>query len=110
MEVIQSFLTFSHGQVAVERGFSVNSSLLQPDLKSHSLIAQRMIYDTIKLTEMPLAKFQVTPALLRSCSCARQKYTDYLQQQKDQRVDEEKKKKREREESELLSARKSLSC
>lgn len=107
-EVIQILLTLSHGQAAVERGFSVNSSLLQPNLKSHSLIAQRMIYDTMILSETPLPKFQVTPALLRSCSFARQKYSDYLQQQKDQQLDQEKKKKREREESELLSAKKRL--
>ena len=59
-EVIQLLLTLSHGQAAVERGFSVNSSLVQPNLKSHSLVAQRMIYDTVIRTEQPIANFQVT--------------------------------------------------
>ena len=62
-EVIQLLLTLSHGQAAVERGFSINSSLLEPNLKSHSLVAQRIIYDTMIVTEMPVAKFQVTPEL-----------------------------------------------
>ena len=72
-------LTLSHGQAAVERGFFVNDFLLQPNLKSHSLVAQRMIYDTVILTEQPIAKFQVTPELLRSYSLAYRGYTDCLQ-------------------------------
>ena len=67
-----------------------------------------MIYDTMIVTEMPVAKFQVTPELRRSCSLAYRRYTDYLQQQKDQQVDQEKRKKREREENELVLAEKKL--
>ena len=67
-----------------------------------------MIYDTMIVTEMPVAKFQVTPELRRSCSLAYRRCTDYLQQQKDQQVDQEKRKKREREENELVLAKKKL--
>ena len=90
-EMIQLLLTLSHGQAAVRRGFSVNNSLLQPNLKSHSLIARRMIYDTVILTEQPIAKFQVTPELLSSCSLAYRRYNDCLQQWKVERANEEKK-------------------
>ena len=69
-EVIQPLLTLPHGHAAVERGCSVNSSLLQPNLKSHSVVARRMMHDTVILSEQSIAKFQVTPELLRSCSLA----------------------------------------
>ena len=62
-EVIQLLLILSHGQAAVERVISVSSSLLQSNLKSHFLVVQRMIYDTVILTEQPIAKFQVTPEI-----------------------------------------------
>ena len=105
--MIKLLLTLSHGQPAVERGFSVNSSLLQPNLRSNSLIAQRVIYDAVILTEHPIAKFQVTPELLRSCSLAYRRYTAYLQQ-KVERANKEKRKKRAREENEVVAAKKKL--
>ena len=92
---MQLLLTLSHGQAAVKRGFFVNNFLLQPNLKSLSLVAQKMIYDIVIRTEQPIAKFQVTPELLRSCSLA---YRDILivfntKQQKVERANEEKEKK-----------------
>ena len=37
----------SHGQAAVERGFSVNKDVLAPNLKAVSLTALCLIHDTI---------------------------------------------------------------
>ena len=44
-EVLKIILTLSHGQAAVERGFSVNSSVLVENLSTISLISQRIVHD-----------------------------------------------------------------
>ena len=106
--MIQLLLKLSHGQAAEERGFSVNSSLLQPNFKSHSLVAQKIIYDSVIITKQHIAKFQVTRELLRWCSLAYRPYTDYLQQQKVKQANEGKRKKRVKEENELVAAKKKL--
>ena len=50
-----SIFVLSHGQSAVERGFSINKELLVENLQEKSLVSQRMVYDHInsdKLTSM----------------------------------------------------------
>lgn len=39
--------TLSHGQAAIERGFSVNKEVLDDNMKTLSLVSQRMVYDHI---------------------------------------------------------------
>ena len=39
LEVVKLVLVLSHGQVAVERGFSVNKKAEVENLKGHTLIA-----------------------------------------------------------------------
>ena len=101
-ELVQLLLTLLYGQPAVVRGFSINSSLLHPNFKSHLLVAQRIFYDLTNVTD----KLQVTPGLMKSCSWAYRRYMDYLQQQTDQRMTEEREK--EKKESKLIPAQKKL--
>lgn len=79
-QLIQLLLTLSHGQAAVERGFSINSDLLAPNLKTESLVAQRLVYDTIALSEIPVADFELTKELMQSCSHAYLRYSAHLQE------------------------------
>ena len=40
-------LIFSHGQASVESGFSINSSIIVENLREESLVAERLIYDSV---------------------------------------------------------------
>ena len=40
-------LIFLHGQASVENGFSINSSIIVENLHEGSLVAQRLVYDSI---------------------------------------------------------------
>lgn len=57
-------MMLSHGNAALERGFSVNKECVVENQKEKSLIAQRMIYDAIMTTNQPLQEFVVTKKLL----------------------------------------------
>ena len=57
--VFKIVFTLSHGQVAVEREFSVNKELLFENLQQTSVISQRLIYDYVfdfskSTSEIPL--------------------------------------------------------
>ncbi|GBN81535.1 hypothetical protein AVEN_13958-1 [Araneus ventricosus] len=47
-QVVKLCFIFSHGNASVERGFSVNKTILVENLKEQSLINQRRAYDGIK--------------------------------------------------------------
>ena len=106
--LMQLLLTVCHGQASVERGFSINSKILVPNLKTQSLVAQRGIYDTVILSEIPVAKFEITPGLMQSCSYAYGRYSAFLQDQKIETEKQGKLKKRAAEEDELSEAKKKL--
>ena len=43
--ICKLIFTLSHGQAAVERGFSMNKEILVENLQQKSLISKRMVYD-----------------------------------------------------------------
>ena len=45
--VIEIVFIFSHSQVSVESGFSINSSIMVENLQEESLVAQRFVYDSV---------------------------------------------------------------
>ncbi|GBN53932.1 hypothetical protein AVEN_155137-1 [Araneus ventricosus] len=47
-QVVKLCFIFSHGNASVERGFSVNKTMLVENLKKRSLINRRRAYDGIK--------------------------------------------------------------
>ena len=47
-EVLKMILTLSHGQASVERGFSINKSLLVENLSETSLISQKIVLDHLR--------------------------------------------------------------
>lgn len=48
---IRKILTLSHGQASIERGFSINKDAIVENQKESSLIAQSLVYDSIKKCE-----------------------------------------------------------
>ncbi|KAJ8887008.1 hypothetical protein PR048_013222 [Dryococelus australis] len=47
-KVVKLLLILSHGNVALERGFSVNGDILIENLKQNYVVAQCLVYDAMK--------------------------------------------------------------
>lgn len=74
-------LILSHGNAALERGFSVNSECLIENQSEKSIVALRRVYDAIK----PFGSAQQVPidkAMMLSARMAHSNYTDYLNTKK----------------------------
>nr|XP_047133757.1 uncharacterized protein LOC124811796 [Hydra vulgaris] len=79
----------SHGQCAIEQGFSVNKQLLVENLKERSLISQKIVYDHINSHDIVIHQYELPSDLLKSCKLAYNRYNIVLKENKDQlKVDE----------------------
>ena len=101
--VCKLILTLSHGQSAVERGFSINKELLVENLEKVPLVSQRMVYDHVMSTENPLTEYYISNDLLKSCRLAHSRYTAALEVNKNALI-----KGRKQTEKESVNWRKSL--
>lgn len=80
--------TFSHGQAAVERGFSVNKDVLENNMLENTIVAQRMICDSVRLELarencVEICKLNINQEMMRFCSRAKSTYTSYLAEKKE---------------------------
>ena len=66
-------LILIHGQAHVERGFNVNKGLLEPNMESTSIKAQRLIYDHCNANNIKPESLQISAELRSSCKKARSK-------------------------------------
>ena len=103
--VLSKLLILSHGQAAIERGFSVNQQCLADNLGSLSLAARRMICDHICAVG-GIGNVQITKEMLLSCRSSYQKYQNYLHEKKMEATEEERAKKRKQAEKERLEQKK----
>ena len=78
LELVKKLLTLSHGQAAVERGFSVNKEVEVENMKHQTVIAQRLICDHIRSVG-GIQNVDLNKDLLLSIKGARQKYEAYLE-------------------------------
>lgn len=86
----------SHGNAAVERGFSVNKECLVENLKEDSLVAQRVVHDAV-LAAGGIAQVDITDRMVKTVRSAYSVYREQLQTKKrerDETTELEKKKKR----------------
>ena len=83
VNVVKLILTLSHGQAAVERGFSVNKSILENNMKEDSIVARKLIRDHMLAHSLSPESFIITKPLISSCLSAHRKYQDHLQSIKD---------------------------
>ena len=79
-------LILSHGQVAVERGFSVNGKLLIDNLHTESLTAQRLVYDLMKCHSLEPFTIPITAALLSHVKRARKRYFESQEERAKKRI------------------------
>ena len=83
-------LTLSHGQASVERGFSVNKSLLLENLSAEGLISRRIVYDHMNFHNLTPENFIINPALRKSVRNARNEYEKYLEEKRKEKLHFEK--------------------
>lgn len=88
-EVVRLCLILSHGQASVERGFSVNKEVMVVNLKEHTLIAQRIIHDHVRIIG-GLHNIVYSKELFMSASAARKRYHMHLEEEKEKRQKEQK--------------------
>lgn len=86
---MQQCLLLSHGQVSIERGFSVNKQMEADNLHSNSRISIRAIYDYIKYVG-GIQNVTVTKAMKLSAAAGGQRYHGFLDEEK-RKVEEENK-------------------
>ena len=63
-EVFQIIFALSHGQAAVERGFSINNELMVENMKEESS-ASRFVYDTVKSSAVHFSEIRLTPDCIK---------------------------------------------
>ena len=100
--VLKLVLILSHGNAAVESGFSVNKALLEENLSEKSVIAQRLVYDSI-LSAGGVFNVEIGPELLKCAKGARAAQERDLEQARKAKKNEVEmeKSRRRREEDEL---------
>ena len=81
-EVLKIILTLSHGQASVERGFSINKSLLVENLTETSLISQKIVLDHLRSKDVGSENFEVCGKLRKSVRRAGGKYGIFLDNQR----------------------------
>ena len=101
--IVKMLLILSHGQAAIERGFSVNKECSEDNQSEKGVIARHQVLDGIRCAGGVL-NVKLTPSLKVSCRGARQKYHANLKN--NPRNDSEETKKRKREEEKELILRK----
>ncbi len=70
----------------MESGFSVNEDLLVENLTERSLVAQRMVYDTIKCAGGTLS-ININKEMMQKCRSAHSAYQEFLEKEKKKNKD-----------------------
>jgi hypothetical protein len=79
--VIRCVLTLSHGNASVESGFSVNGDMLVENLHEDSLVAQRIVYDSVK-DAGGITSVNIDKSMLQFVRGARGRYQDALERKR----------------------------
>ena len=61
-------LILSHGNAAVESGFSVNKELLVENMEEDTIVAQRIVFDAIRVSGMYVTKIDISNKMIVSRS------------------------------------------
>ena len=96
--------SMSHGQACIERGFSVNTEVLDPNMEELSLKSQR--HDQILAREVKVHELKITKDLVKECKLAHRRYTEHLSARKDNQKAEENSLKRKSIDKEIVLVKK----
>lgn len=84
--VIRCVLTLSHGNASVESGFSVNGDMLVENLHEDSLVAQRIVYDSVQ-DAGGITSVNIDKSMLQFMRGARGRYQDALERKRQSKSD-----------------------
>ena len=87
--IVMIICTMSHGQACIERGFSVNTEVLDPNMEELSLKSQRLVYDQILASEVKVHELKINKDLVKECKLAHRRYTEHLSARRDNKKAEE---------------------
>jgi hypothetical protein len=82
-KVIKIVLILSHGNASVESGFSINKQILVTNLLEKSLVASRLVYDSINANGGEGA-VEITKELINNVKMARSRYHQSLDENKNE--------------------------
>ena len=88
-EVVKVFLILSHGNTRVESGFSINQLILDVNMKEQSLVAQRIVYETVMNEGGPI-KADINSKMIKSVKLASNRYKFALEENKQKQTEGEK--------------------
>ncbi|GBN78382.1 hypothetical protein AVEN_213796-1 [Araneus ventricosus] len=74
-------MILSHGNSNVERGFSINKECLWENMKEQTLIARRIVYDSIQANG-GINNFEVSKQLILSVRNSRGNYEEYKEKKR----------------------------
>ena len=69
-KVVKMVLILSHGNTAVKSGFSVNKELLVKNVEEDTIVAQRIVFDAIRVVGMDVMKIDISKKMIDVSSSA----------------------------------------
>ena len=87
--LLKVILTLSHGQAAVERGFSINNSLSIVNISEKSLVCKKLVKDHLLSNQQEAHTVLITNQLIRSVATARQKYKESLEEERKRKKEDD---------------------
>ena len=75
---VKTFLTLSHGQVSVERGFSVYVTVLEQDLNEKSITARRLVKDHMLSINLQPHNIEISKKMIINVKSTHQRYRSHL--------------------------------
>ena len=78
-KVMVYIFTFSHGQSQIERGFSINKSLLVENMHEKPICARRLVLDFVKSSNKEVHEIEIENELILSCKADHSKYKTDLE-------------------------------
>ena len=70
---------FSHGQSAIERGFSINKQLSVENWQEKLLVSQQIVHGNINSNKIKVKEYDISSDFLKSCRLANSRYITTLE-------------------------------
>lgn len=82
--IVRVIFVLSHGQASVERGFSVNDSVIDTNMSPESVIFQRLIWDHMISNDLKPATVRINKSLVLSVKSTNLKWNTHMAEKKSQ--------------------------
>ena len=80
--ILKIFLTISHRQASVERGFSLNKAILKDNIEQTFVIFSRLIKNRLIMRNVKPHTIEISNQLILDVKLSRMKYESYLEEKK----------------------------